>query len=100
VTNRTEDCCTGVTIIRGPTAAIIDALAPDSGVAPVADPYARQAWSNRSTGQHIKDRGVSLQADWITPWFDGATLTSVTAKRQWSSANGLDFDFSTADLLY
>jgi outer membrane receptor protein involved in Fe transport len=100
VTNRTEDCCAGVTIIRGPTAAIIDALAPDSGVAPVADPYAREAWSNRSTAQHIRDRGLSLQADWTTPWFGGATLTSITASRQWSSANGLDFDFSTADLLY
>ncbi len=100
VTNRNEDCCTGVTIIRGSTASIIDALVPDSGLAPVADPYAREAWSNRSTGQRIKDRGVSLQADWTTPWFGGATLTSVTAKRKWSSANGLDFDFSTADLLY
>ena len=103
VTNRTEDCCTGVTIIRGSTASILDALTPrpgDTGVAPVADPYAREAWSNRSTGQHIKDKGVSLQADWTTPWFGGATLTSVTAKRKWSSANGLDFDFSTADILY
>ena len=103
VTNRTEDCCTGVTIIRGSTASILDALTPmpgDRGVAPVADPYAREAWSNRSTGQHIKDKGLSLQADWTTPWFGGATLTSVTAKRKWSSANGLDFDFSTADLLY
>ena len=100
VTNRNEDCCTGVTIIRGSTASIIDALVPDSGLAPVADPYAREAWSNRSTGQRIKDRGVSLQADWTTPWFGGATLTSVTAKRKWSSANGLDFDFSTADILY
>ena len=103
VTNRTEDCCTGVTIIRGSTASILDALTPmpgDRGVAPIADPYAREAWSNRSTGQHIKDKGLSLQADWTTPWFGGATLTSVTAKRKWSSANGLDFDFSTADLLY
>ena len=103
VTNRTEDCCTAVTIIRGSTAAILDALTPmpgDSGVAPVADPYAREAWSNRSTAQRIKDRGVGLQADWTTPWFGGATLTSVTSKRRWSSANGLDFDFSTADLLY
>ncbi|MBN8262938.1 MAG: TonB-dependent receptor plug domain-containing protein, partial [Xanthomonadales bacterium] len=28
VTNRNEDCCTGVTIIRGSTASIIDALVP------------------------------------------------------------------------
>ncbi len=46
-TNRDENCCTGATIVRGPTAAIIDALSPDSGVAPVADPFKREAWSNR-----------------------------------------------------
>ena len=99
-TSRDENCCTGVTIVRGPTAAIIDALAPDSGVAPVADPYARVAWSNRSTEQNIVDKGVAAQAEWTTPWFNGAQLTSITAFRDWQSANGLDFDFSTADLLF
>jgi outer membrane receptor protein involved in Fe transport len=102
-TSREENCCTGVTIIRGPTASILDALTPlpgDTGVAPVADPYARVAWSNRSTEQDIKDKGVAAQIDWISPWFGGATLTSITAFRDWQSMNGLDFDFSTADLLY
>lgn len=98
--NRSEHCCVAATIVRGPTAAIIDALAPDTGVAPVADPFARDAWSNRSTAQFIKDKGVSAQVDWETPWLGGATLTSVTARRKWQSINGLDFDFSTADLLY
>ena len=101
--NRDENCCTGATIIRGPTAAIIDALTPtpgDTGLAPVADPFARRAWSNRSTAQYISDKGGSLQVDWDTGWFGNATLTSVTAQRRWESANGLDFDFSTADLLY
>jgi outer membrane receptor protein involved in Fe transport len=99
-TNRDEDCCTAVTIVRGPTAAIIDALATDTGVAPVADPFARRAWSNRSTAQSILDKGVSGQIDWQTPWFGGATLTSITAQREWESTNGLDFDFSSADLFY
>ncbi len=102
-TSREENCCTGVTIVRGPTAAIIDALTPlpgDTGVAPVADPFARRAWSNRSTEQDIKDKGVTLQADWESPWFGGATFTSVTGVRDWQSINGLDFDFSTADLLF
>ncbi len=48
-TNRDENCCSSVTIVRGPTAPIVDALAPDSGVAPVADPFARRAWSNRGS---------------------------------------------------
>jgi iron complex outermembrane recepter protein len=98
--NRDESCCSSVTIVRGPTARIIDALAVDSGVAPVADPFARRAWTNRSTAQYIEDRGVSGQIDWETPWFGGATLTSITAQREWSSTNGIDFDYSTADLLY
>ncbi|MGH8430139.1 MAG: TonB-dependent receptor, partial [Solimonas sp.] len=99
-TSREENCCVGVTTVRGATAAIIDALSPDEGVVRVADPFARVAYSNRSTEQDIKDKGLAAQVDWITPWFDGATLTSITAWRDWTSINGLDFDFSSADLLY
>jgi iron complex outermembrane recepter protein len=99
-TNRDEDCCASATIIRGPTAPIIDALATDSGLAPVADPFARRAWANRSSAQNVKDQGVSGEINWETPWFGGATLTSITAQRDWESTNGIDFDYSTADLLY
>ena len=100
MTERDENCCTSATIIRGPTAAIIDALAADSGVAPVAQPFEREAWSNRSTAQEMEDKGGALQVDWATPWFGGATLTSITAKRSWQSTNGIDFDYGTADLIY
>ncbi len=99
-TNRDENCCTNVTTIRGPTAAIIDALAADSGVAPVADPFAWQSWANRGTEQYIKDKGIAAQVDWETPWFGGAKLTSITAQRDWQSINGIDFDYSSADILY
>jgi outer membrane receptor protein involved in Fe transport len=99
-TRREENCCTGATIVRGPTAAIIDALAADEGVSPTADPFAREAWSNRDTAQDIEDKGISAQADWNTPWFGGATLTSITAWRDWQAINGVDYDFSTADLIY
>lgn len=99
-TSREENCCVGVTTVRGGTAAIVDALSPDEGVAPVADPFARVAYSNRSTEQDIKDKGISAEVNWLTPWFNGATLTSITAQRDWQSINGLDFDFSSADILY
>lgn len=99
-TSREETCCVGVTTVRGATAPIIDALSSDAGVVPVADPFARVAYSNRSTEQDIKDKGVSAEVNWISPWFNGATLTSITAMREWRSINGLDFDFSSADLLY
>lgn len=99
-TSREENCCVGVTTVRGATGDIVNALSPDEGVAPVADPFARVAWSNRSTKQDIKDKGVAAEVNWITPWFDGATLTSITAWREWDSINGLDFDFSSADILF
>jgi iron complex outermembrane recepter protein len=98
--NRDESCCASVTIIRGPTAAILDALSPDSGVIPVANPFGRVAWANRSSAQVVKDQGLTAQVDWQTPWFGDATLTSVTAQREWQTTNGIDFDYSTADLLY
>ena len=97
---RDENCCSAVTLIRGPTAAILDALSVDSGVIPVADPFSRQAFTNRSTAQSMKDRGGSIQVDWETPWLGGANFTSLTALRRWQSINGLDFDYSTADLLW
>ncbi|QNP42216.1 TonB-dependent receptor [Lysobacter terrestris] len=100
-TSREENCCAAATIVRGATAAIIDALSPDEGVAPAGtDPFDRQVWSNRSTEQDIKDKGVQGEVNWITPWFDNATLTSITASREWKTINGLDFDFTSADLLY
>ncbi len=99
-TSREENCCVGVTTVRGATANIVNALSPDEGVALVADPFARIAYNNRSTEQDIKDKGISAEVNWITPWFNGATLTSITAQREWQSINGLDFDYSSADILY
>ena len=101
-TSREENCCVGVTTVRGPTAAIADDLAggPGMGIIPVADPERRLAYANRSTEQDMKDKGVSAELNWITPWLNGATLTSITASRDWQSINGLDLDFSGADVLY
>ncbi len=67
---------------------------------PGDDPFDRVAYSNRPTTQDIVDKGLSAEINWDTPWFGGATLTSITASRQWEAINGLDYDFSTADLLY
>ncbi|MCL6714213.1 TonB-dependent receptor [Pseudomonas sp. R2.Fl] len=101
-TRRDENCCVGVTTVRGLTANILDALAGGAGraIIPVADPERRLAYSNRGTEQSVLDKGFSTQIDWNTPWFNGATLTSITAARDWQSVNALDFDFSGADLLY
>ena len=99
-TSREENCCTAVTTVRGLTGDIMNRLSPDEGVALVADPFNRVAYSNRSTESDIKDKGVSAEANWSSPWFGGATLSSITSSRDWQTINGLDFDFSSADVLY
>ncbi|HYM87191.1 MAG TPA: TonB-dependent receptor, partial [Pseudoxanthomonas sp.] len=101
-TSREENCCVGVTTERGPTANLADALAggPGRGIIPVADPDRRLGYANRSTEQDIKDKGISAEVNWNTPWLNGATLTSITAFRDWQSINAIDFDFSGADVLY
>ncbi len=97
-TSREENCCVGVTAVRGPTAAIVNALAGGQAVAPIADPFARIAYSNRDTTQDIKDKGISAEVNWQTPWAGGASLTSITSLRDWNAIVAADLDFSTADI--
>ena len=60
----------------------------------------RLAYANRSTEQDIKDKGISAEVNWDTPWLGAATLTSITSFRDWKSINAIDLDFTGADLLY
>ena len=100
-TNRDENCCTAVQTVVGQSALVLNAVAGYQAVAaPGDDPFDRVAYSNRPTTQMIKDSGVSAEINWEPGWFGGATLTSITASREWESINGLDYDFSTADILY
>jgi iron complex outermembrane receptor protein len=105
-TTRSEFCCTGVQIRSGPTSAIVNALASGGqGVRPVGGatfpvlPFSRTAYANNDTPQNVKDGGVSLQADIDLPSLQGS-LTSVTALRSWKSNQGMDVDFTGADILY
>ena len=101
-TGRDENCCTAVQTTVGLTSQILRGLlgGQDAVAPPGSDPFNRVAYSNRPTSQAIEDKGVSLQVDWETGWLGDATLTSITAQRDWQSINGLDYDFSTADILY
>ena len=100
-TSREENCCTAVQTTVGATAAILNRLVGGQAVAAPGDnPFDRVAYSNRPTTQDIKDSGVSVEVNWDSPWFGDATLTSITAQRKWEAINGLDYDFSTADILY
>ncbi|SDQ43819.1 Outer membrane receptor proteins, mostly Fe transport [Pseudoxanthomonas sp. CF125] len=99
-TSREENCCSAVQTVVGSTAAIINGVGGAGSIPTVADPFARIAHSNRSTEQDMKDKGISAEVNWESPWFGGATLTSITALRDWQSINALDFDYTGADLLY
>ncbi|WP_296280644.1 TonB-dependent receptor [Pseudoxanthomonas sp.] len=100
-TSREENCCAAVQTTVGATAAILNRLVGGQAVAaPGDDPFNRVAYSNRPTTQDIKENGVAVEVNWDSSWFGGATLTSITAQREWEAINGLDYDFSTADILY
>ncbi|WP_296595913.1 TonB-dependent receptor [Phenylobacterium sp.] len=97
-TRRDEHCCLTMTTLVGPTGALIDAVAADEGTVRPADPFRRLTYANRESAQDIRDKGVSLQADWeINP---DVTLTSITAWRDWQNVQGADIDFSSADIWY
>lgn len=98
-TKRDENCCVAVQLNDGPTAGILNALAPlGQGVPVPADPFARVAYANRDTTQNIVDDGIS--AEFNTDIEGVGKLTSITAVRHWDSTNAQDIDYSGADLLY
>ena len=99
-TDRTENCCAAVQTHLGPTAAIISALTGNQGIATTADPSALTAYSNRSTEQHIKDGGISVEGNFKLHSLDDATFTTITALRDWKTTSGQDLDYSGADILY
>lgn len=100
-TSREENCCTAVQTTVGGTAAAINAVGGGRAIAaPGDDPFDRVAYSNRPTTQDIKDKGISAEINWEPGGLGGATLTSITAFRDWQAINGLDYDFTTADILY
>ncbi len=100
-TQHNENCCTSVTEIRNPgIATLVDAFSggPGQGIIPVADPSRRLAYTNDSTAQKILDEGLSAQVNWATPWFNNATLTSITSVRKYSLDAASDLDFTAANL--
>lgn len=99
--SREESCCVTMTTDRGPTADIIDALTPGGeGIIPTPDLDRRLAYANRTSEQDLKDKGVSAEVNWTTPWANNAVLTSITAARTWDAITSIDFDYSAADIMY
>jgi iron complex outermembrane receptor protein len=95
--HRDEQCCIAVITRGGVSQGLVNALGGSDGNP--ADPYARNAYSNRPDVQDVTDGGVSLQADYKLPSLN-ASITSITAYRDSKTTAGFDADFSTADILY
>ena len=97
-TNRAENCCVGLSIKRGTASqTALDATTPGGATDLAPNPYNRIGRANRPTDQKIKDGGLSAQADVDLNF---ATLTSISAYRDWKSSNALDVDFTNADVAY
>jgi outer membrane receptor protein involved in Fe transport len=96
-----ENCCGGVQLNRNATTApLIDLLATDSGVANPVNPFGRVTYLNRPTPQSVKDQGASAELNWDLPSLSNATLTSISAYRNWQAINSLDADFTSADIWF
>jgi outer membrane receptor protein involved in Fe transport len=105
--SRDETCCAAVTIIDGPTAAIINGPNPFTGGVPLgtvitpADPFARNTTANPPPSggyiSEVDDYGVSLEINWdVGP----GTLTSISSYRNWESERSMDLDYTDAEILY
>jgi outer membrane receptor protein involved in Fe transport len=97
-TERKDHCCAAVAFQNGLPATILDAFFPGSVINPVTKSNTI-AVLNQEPREHVRDEGISAQADWKTPWFNNATLTSITALRDWRDAASGDADFTGADIL-
>ncbi|MFL6578465.1 MAG: TonB-dependent receptor [Povalibacter sp.] len=99
---REEDCCAAPQAVLTPipgVLAVLNALQPGS-VSNPTDPFERDTHMNRSTEQDVTDKGASLEINWDLNALGGATLTSISAWRDWDTVNGQDADFTTVDILY
>ncbi|HEY0685999.1 MAG TPA: TonB-dependent receptor [Steroidobacter sp.] len=101
-TDRDENCCAAPQVVLTPTTGVLqvlNTLVPGSFRNPV-DPFDRVAYSNRSTKQEVEEKGGSMEINWDLEALGGATVTSISAWRDWETINGQDADFTTVDILY
>jgi outer membrane receptor protein involved in Fe transport len=89
-----ELCCGVANLLAGPTTPAILLL---GGRLVPNDPYAREAYLNFDPTNLIKNKGVSLQADF--DFSNDMLLTSITAYREMSRLEDADVDFTSAALV-
>jgi iron complex outermembrane recepter protein len=96
-----EECCGAVSVVRGPTAGAIQAIAGAQGLVGLytgALSDRVQAISpNRGFGEQVRDYGISgeLNAD-----IGDLKFTSISAYRDWRAVRDQDVDFSGIDRAY
>jgi iron complex outermembrane receptor protein len=97
--HRDEHCCVAVVKDQGITGPIIAGLGGAGGGEPqVPNLYNRVAYANQPTTQDVIDWGLSGEVTYQLPNID-ASITSITAYRNWKTLYGQDPDFSNADVL-
>ncbi len=90
---RDEQCCAAVRIVRGPTTPIADALTGGAVSALPDDPFERvtDISPDASLNQDTQDWGVSLQGNWDAGF---AEVVSVTSYREFDIDRSQDSDLS------
>ncbi len=109
--NRKEECCAGVYQPISMTTRAADGTLLQSAANPVRlileglgaplvdDPWRRETRLSpgRDFRSHVRDMGLSAELNWD---LGGATLTSVTAWRDWRSRSAQDADYTYLDLMW
>ena len=97
-TKRDDHCCVAVEYQAGLPTTILNAVFPGSSPA-APNAHLPQADLSSPVIEHITEAGISGEAHWTTPWFNGAKLVSISAYRDWKDHAGGDTDVTGADLL-
>lgn len=99
-TQRHEHCCGSVQILNaaGPTA-VLNAIVPGA-IANPPRPGDYTVYMTHDDAKDVVDKGVQGQVDWKLDALGGATVTAITAARDWKQAGGGDTDQTLVDVLY
>ena len=101
-TRRDDHCCAPVDYQNGAILSLIPLGLNNAFPGSIPNPATARnntAYLNESLVEHIREGGVSAQANWTTPWLNNAQLTSITAWRLWKDSPYGDSDYTSADLL-
>ena len=88
-----EACCGVVTLVNGPTGALIKAV---GGNLYTGDPFDRKAYLNMDPRNAVDNDGVSMHIDWKR---GPLAISSITAMRHQTANFNYDSDFTSADLV-